>query len=88
MIDQTQIAVYESNSWLTQNLMYFEKYQMELLELDSKRDSIPSGFKPKEFLQFLRGSINHIKMMTAENKALKDALKASNLELKSEKHAV
>lgn len=74
------IAIYEVNTWLSTNLSFFDKIERMLKELETRRDSLPPGFKPVEILQFLRASVNEIKRVTALNKSLADALKTVNKE--------
>jgi hypothetical protein len=75
---ENEIAVYEVNTWLSNNLPIFAKIEMILKSLESRRDSLPRDVKPMELLQFMRASINEIKRVTALNKALTDALKSAN----------
>jgi len=77
-MENTDGRQYLSGSWLSQNMFIFNKYVMTLQELDSRRDSLPGNFDPKEFLQFMRGAVNEIKRVSAQNQALTDALKFVN----------
>jgi hypothetical protein len=64
MINKTEVQIYESGSWLANNIQGYEQLQVVLQELDTRRDSIPLTFKPKDFLQFLRGAVNEVKRVS------------------------
>jgi len=70
----TEVQIYEGASWLAQNIQHHENLQTILQEMDTRRDSLPPGFTPRVFIQFLRGAINEIKRVTALNQALTQAL--------------
>jgi len=74
----TDLQIYESASWLSQNIQHHENLQAILQEMDTRRDSLPPGFTPRVFIQFLRGAVNEIKRVTALNHALTEALKEAN----------
>ena len=76
----TEVQIYEGASWLAQNIQHHENLQTILQEMDTRRDSLPPGFTPRVFIQFLRGAVNEIKRVTALNQALTQALKESNEE--------
>lgn len=78
MQDRTETQIYESGSWLSKNVRGYEQLETILQELDTRRDSIPLTFKPKEFLQFLRGAMNEVKRVSGLNKTLIEALKFAN----------
>ena len=69
------MRIYESGSWLSQNMQYFNNLEMLMKEMDSRRDSMPPGFNPKVIIQFMRGAVNEIKRVTALNQSLIQALK-------------
>jgi hypothetical protein len=75
---ETEGRQFEMGSWLSQNIQIYNRYEIILQELDSRRDSMPQGFNPREFLQFLRGTVNEVKRVSALNQALTDALRFVN----------
>ncbi len=75
-----QVIIHGGDSWLGQNLPQYDFLQSKLQELETRNDALPADFNPRVFLQFIRGSVNEIKRLTAMNHALTEALKDSNLE--------
>lgn len=78
MENNKPVQIYEQGSWLANNIQLYERMQASLQELDTRRDALPLGFKPRDFLQFLRGAVNEVKRVSAQNQALTEALKSSN----------
>lgn len=72
------VQIYAGGTWLGDNLPHFEKLQTKLKELDTRSDSIPNDFQPRVFLQFIRGAVNEIKRLTAENHAFRESLQMKN----------
>jgi hypothetical protein len=77
-MEETEGRQFKMGSWLSQNIQLYNRYSVVLEELDSRRDSMPSGFSPRAFLHFLSGAINELKRVEALNQALTDALKYVN----------
>ena len=75
-----QAQNYVVSNWLSQNLGHFKMLEDKLQELETRGDALPKDFKPRVFLQFIRGSVNEIKRLTAENLAFRNALKLQNEE--------
>lgn len=83
MPDEKQnVTIHPGNTWLGQNLPQYENLIAKLQELQTRNDALPADFNPKVFLQFIRGSVNEIKRLTAFNLALTEALKKDNDEKK------
>jgi hypothetical protein len=75
-----QVQIHGGTTWLGQNLHTMRQHEAILENLDTRRDATPKDFHPRIFLQFLRGAVNEIKRLTAENHAFREALKMQNQE--------
>jgi hypothetical protein len=73
-----QVQIYAGGTWLGDNLQAMKHHERILEGLDTQRDAVPRGFQPRAFLQFIRGAVNEIKRLTAENHAFREALKMQN----------
>ena len=82
--EQTHVTIHAGGTWLGDNLPQFEKLSATLEELETMNDALPSNFNPRVFLQFMRGSVNEIKRLTAQTHAFKEALKDQNKEAETE----
>lgn len=69
---------YGSGTWLGENLPLFTKLHQSLEILKTQQDALPCDFNPTIVLQFLRGAVNEIKRLTAENHAFRDSLIQQN----------
>lgn len=81
MENNDNAEVFSGATWLGANLPAMRKHEAVLEHLDTQKDSTPRGFNAREFLQFMRGAVNEIKRLAAENRAFRDALNLQNKEV-------